>query len=67
MSVLLVGVCVVLWGKEGDEEENIEEKLLEIVKCCEITGVSKMARIDEEVVDVEMQYAVKAKMAVGFS
>lgn len=66
MSILLVGVCAVLWGKEGDEEENIEEKLLEIVKCCEITGVSKMARIDEEV-DVEMQSAVKAKMAVGFS
>ncbi|XP_010516269.1 PREDICTED: WAT1-related protein At3g56620-like [Camelina sativa] len=70
MTILLVGVCAVLWGKEGDEEENIEEKFLEIVKCCngcEIKVLTMMPRIDEEVVDVEMQSPGKAKVAVGFS
>ncbi|KAG7561110.1 EamA domain [Arabidopsis thaliana x Arabidopsis arenosa] len=70
MAILLVGVCAVLWGKEGDhEEENIEEKFLEIVKCCnrcDIKVLSMMPRIDEEV-DVEMQSAGTAKVAVGFS
>ncbi|CAH8268840.1 unnamed protein product [Arabidopsis lyrata] len=69
MAILLVGVCAVLWGKEGDEEENIEEKYLEVVKCCnrcDIKVVSMMPRIDEEV-DVEMQSAGTAKVAVGFS
>ncbi|KAG2325632.1 hypothetical protein Bca52824_008360 [Brassica carinata] len=28
MVILMVGVCVVLWGKEGDEEENSEEKFV---------------------------------------
>ncbi|CAL9246139.1 unnamed protein product [Arabidopsis halleri] len=69
MAILLVGVCAVLWGKEGDEEEDIEEKFLEIFKCCnrcDITVLSMMPRIDEEV-DVEMQSAGTAKVAVGFS
>jgi len=71
MAILVVGVCTVLWGKEGDidEEENIEEKFVEIVKCCnrcDIKVLSMMPRIDEEV-DVEMQSAGTAKVAVGFS
>lgn len=63
----MVGICAVLWGKEGDEEEKIEEKLLEVVKCCsscENTSHSKMPIIDEEV-DVEMQSAGKVKVVVG--
>ena len=69
MVVLLVGVCVTLWGREGDEDECSEEKFIEIVKCChryEKTCLSIMPRIDEEV-DVEMQSAGKAKVVVGLS
>lgn len=67
MAILLVGVCVVLWGREGDEEKYSEEKFIEVVKCCnrcENTSLSMMPRIDEEE-DVEMQSAGKAKVAVG--
>uniref|UniRef100_A0A1J3HZW7 WAT1-related protein n=1 Tax=Noccaea caerulescens TaxID=107243 RepID=A0A1J3HZW7_NOCCA len=69
MVILVVGVCALLWGKEGDEEENSEEKFLEVVKCCNNScgknGLSMMPRIDEEEVDVEMQSAGKAKAVVG--
>ncbi|WZZ05202.1 hypothetical protein YC2023_091123 [Brassica napus] len=55
MAIIMVGVCAVLWGKEGDEEENSEEKFVVVVKCCK--GFRKnslsMPRINE--VDVEMQ------------
>ncbi|CAH8354591.1 unnamed protein product [Eruca vesicaria subsp. sativa] len=52
-------VCVILWGKEGDEEENSENKFVEFIKGC-IGCRNNMPRIDEEV-DVEMG---KAKMVV---
>ncbi|CAH8337608.1 unnamed protein product [Eruca vesicaria subsp. sativa] len=59
MAILMVGVCVILWGKEGDEEENSEDTFVEFIKGC-IGCRNNMPRIDEEV-DVEMG---KAKMVV---
>ena len=55
MAMIMVGVCAVLWGKEGDEEENSEEKFLVVVKCCKgfRNNSLSMPRINE--VDVEMQ------------
>ncbi|KFK34904.1 hypothetical protein AALP_AA5G208800 [Arabis alpina] len=67
MAILMVGVCAVLWGKEGDIEENNEETFIEVVKCCsncENKNHSKMPRIDEEV-DVEMQSVGQVKVVVG--
>ncbi|KAL0724812.1 hypothetical protein Bca4012_039411 [Brassica carinata] len=65
MAILMVGVCAVLWGKEGDEEENSEKKFVEVVKCCEGCGNNSlsMPRVNKEV-DVEMQSTGKAKMVV---
>ncbi|KAF8102065.1 hypothetical protein N665_0201s0354 [Sinapis alba] len=67
--ILMLGVCAVLWGKEGDEEENSDEEVfVEVVKyCCKGCGNNSlpMPRIDEEV-DVEMQSTVKAKDGGGF-
>ncbi|KAL0652752.1 hypothetical protein Bca4012_095443 [Brassica carinata] len=69
MVILMMGVCVVLWGKEGDEEENSDEEevFVEVVKCCKGCGNNSlsMPRIDEEV-DVEMQSTRKAKTGGGF-
>ncbi|CAH2063958.1 unnamed protein product [Thlaspi arvense] len=66
MTILMVGACAVLWGKEGDKEENSEEKFVEVVKCCKGCGNNglSMPKIDEEV-DVEMQSTGKAKIVVG--
>ena len=68
MAIVMVGVCAVLWGKEGDEEENHEEKFVVVVKCCKgfRNNSLSMPRINEEV-DVEMQSTGKAKMVVGLS
>ncbi|CAF2266036.1 hypothetical protein YC2023_044463 [Brassica napus] len=67
MVILMLGVCAVLWGKEGDEEEeeNIEEKFVDVIKCCKDCGNNSlsMPRIDEEV-DVEMQSTKKDKTVV---
>ena len=65
MVILMVGVCAVLWGKEGDEEENIEEKFVEVIKCCKDCGNNSLSMpiIDEEV-DVEMQSTKKDKTVV---
>lgn len=63
----MVGVCAVLWGKEGDEEENSDEEVfVEVVKRCKGCGNNSpsMPRIDEEV-DVEMQSTVDAKTVVA--
>ncbi|CAH8360456.1 unnamed protein product [Eruca vesicaria subsp. sativa] len=63
MVILMVGVCGVMWGKEGDEEENSddEEVFVEVVKCCKgcRNNSLSMPRIDEEV-DVEMQFTGKS-------
>ncbi|KAJ0245836.1 WAT1-related protein [Hirschfeldia incana] len=66
MVILMVGVCAVLWGKKGDEEENSEDKFVEVIKCCKDCGNNSlsMPRIDEEV-DVEMQSTKKDKMVVN--
>ncbi|KAL0714591.1 hypothetical protein Bca4012_021570 [Brassica carinata] len=67
MVILMVGVCAVLWGKEGDEEENSDEEVfVEVVKCCKGCGNYSlpMPRIDEEE-DVEMQSTGKAKTVVA--
>ncbi|KAJ0246813.1 WAT1-related protein [Hirschfeldia incana] len=67
MVILMMGVCAVLWGKEGNEEENSDEEVfVEVVKCCKDCGNNSvsMPRIDEEV-DVEMQYIGKAKTVVA--
>ncbi|CAF2112239.1 hypothetical protein F2Q69_00000983 [Brassica cretica] len=67
MVILMMGVCAVLWGKEGDEEENSDEEVfVEVVKCCKgcKNNSLSMPRIDEEV-DVEMQSTRKAKMVVA--
>ncbi|WZZ66357.1 hypothetical protein YC2023_077727 [Brassica napus] len=67
MAIIMVGVCAVLWGKEGDEEENSEEKFVVVVKCCKgfRNNSLSMPRINE--VDVEMQSTGKARMVVGLS
>lgn len=68
MVILTMGVCAVLWGKEGDEEENSDEEevFVEVVKCYKGCGNNSlsMPRIDEEV-DVEMQSTRKAKTVVA--
>ncbi|KAJ4905109.1 WAT1-related protein [Raphanus sativus] len=65
MVILMVGVCAILWGKEADQEENSEDKFVEVIKCCKDCGNNSlsMPRIDEEV-DVEMQSTKKDKMGV---